>query len=292
MFTKNKVLYVLASTVMLAIFSFVFSSTVYATTRGIVTGNPVNVRSSPYIGENRLFQVERGQALYIHSVVGDFYRVTVNDYENVYIAHEFVRIYNTQGTINTDFAWVYDYPREEGGVSFSLIAIDRPIAITAVFADWYAVEHLGRVAFIERTHVNVPEFVSLPYKRLGYTIADEVISLARQYLGTRYLWGGMSPNGFDCSGFMNYIFRPFGIYLHRRSIDMATNGVYVSRKNLLPGDLVFFATMGGGRVSHVGMYIGGGEFIHSSSQRTGVMISSLSTAYWNRTYVTARRVLP
>jgi hypothetical protein len=277
---------------MVVIFSFAFSFSAYATTRGIVTGNPVNVRSSPYIGDNRLFQVERGQALYIHSLVGDFYRVTVNDYENVYIAHEFVRIYNTHGTINAEFAWVYDHPREEGGEAFSLLAIDRPIAITAVFKDWYAVEHLGRVAFIERANVNVPEFVSLPSKRLGYTIADEVISLAKQYLGTRYLWGGMSPRGFDCSGFMNYIFRPFGVYLNRRSIDMANNGTYVSRKNLMPGDLVFFATMGGNRISHVGMYIGGGDFIHSSSQRTGVMISSLSTAYWNRTYVTARRVLP
>ena len=294
MLSNNKILGAFTVFLLTLIFTIVIDSTVvYAATRGTVTGNSVNVRSSGHISsDNQLLQVDHGQALYIHGIYNEFYRVTVADIPNVYIARQFVRIYNTQGTVTSQFAWVYNLPSEEGGASFSLLAEGRPITITGVYGNWYAVEHLGRVAFTQRSNVSTPNFVNLPVVRMGYTIADEIISLAKQYLGARYVWGGNGPNGFDCSGFMVYILRPFDISVHRRSIDMATNGTYVSRNNLQPGDLVFFATAGGGRVSHVGMYIGGGDFIHASSQRTGVMISSMNASYWARTYVTARRVIP
>src|SRR5690606_255041 len=112
---------------------------------------------------------------------------------------------------------------------------------------------------------------------------------AKKYLGTKYVWGGESPKGFDCSGFTQYVFKNFKIKLNRVSRDQAKQGTAVSKSNLKPGDLVFFAT-NGGSINHVGIYIGSGKFIHAESQREGVTITSMSESFYARSYVKARRV--
>ncbi len=119
--------------------------------------------------------------------------------------------------------------------------------------------------------------------------ADAIIATAKKYLGTPYLWGGTTPAGFDCSGFTQYVFKAHGITLPRNSRQQYTVGTYVSKSNLKPGDLVFFDTEGNG-ISHLGIYIGNNQFIHSSSSK-GVVITSLSNTYWAPRYYGARRVL-
>lgn len=119
-----------------------------------------------------------------------------------------------------------------------------------------------------------------------------VIEKAAQYLGTPYLYGGSSPAGFDCSGFSQYIFSQFQISLNRTAASQYSNGYWVSKAELIPGDLVFFDCSGGAGISHVGIYSGDGNFIHSSSPRSGgVIYSSLNTGYYANTYVGARRVI-
>jgi len=130
----------------------------------------------------------------------------------------------------------------------------------------------------------------------GSKKAQQIISYAKQFIGTPYHWGGTSlRSGCDCSGFIYSVFRDNGISLDRSSCDMVNDGARVSKADLQPGDLVFFDTNGSnkGRISHVGMYIGGGNFIESSSSKAhwGVTISSLSSDYYSRTYVTAARVI-
>jgi len=125
-------------------------------------------------------------------------------------------------------------------------------------------------------------------------LAEQIVAHSLQFLGTPYVWGGNDlRHGVDCSGFVHHVFRDFGIVLNRTSATLAHNGVFVDRQALLPGDLVFFDTAGGGRISHVGLYIGDGYFIHSSVPGVGggVIISNLNEAYYARTYRTARRVL-
>lgn len=82
-----------------------------------------------------------------------------------------------------------------------------------------------------------------------------------------------------------------GIKLNRNSAAMASNGVQVSRNNLKPGDLMFFATGGGSRISHVGMYVGDGKLIHASSPSTGVKMDNINSSYYVNTFVTARRII-
>ena len=118
---------------------------------------------------------------------------------------------------------------------------------------------------------------------------SSIVSVAQNYLGVPYVWGGTSPSGFDCSGFTQYVFRQCGYSINRTADAQYSNGSYVSYDSLQAGDLVFFAnTYSASGITHVGIYIGGGEFIHAANG--GVKISSLSESYYSSRYYGARRI--
>ena len=123
--------------------------------------------------------------------------------------------------------------------------------------------------------------------------ADEMITYAKQFIGTPYVYGGTSlTSGVDCSGFIYSVYQDFGITLDRRSRDQINDGPRVAKEDLRPGDLVFFNTGGESEISHVGMYIGNGEYIHSTNgAANGVTISDINSDYALNTYVGAARIL-
>lgn len=125
-------------------------------------------------------------------------------------------------------------------------------------------------------------------------IVDKAIDIAKSKLGYPYVWGAEGPKSFDCSGFIYYIFKiNLNINIPRVSKDQSKYGKYIEKKDLQPGDLVFFDTDGinNGTVSHVGMYLGNGEFIQASSGRTMKVVISRLEGYYDRQYVTARRII-
>jgi cell wall-associated NlpC family hydrolase len=112
-----------------------------------------------------------------------------------------------------------------------------------------------------------------------------VVGIAMQYLGVPYVWGGASPSGFDCSGFSMYVFAKMGVSLPHHAASQFGMGTPVSKEQLQAGDLVFFNGLG-----HMGIYIGGGQFIHAPHSGDVVKISSLSDSWYARTWVGARRL--
>ena len=120
--------------------------------------------------------------------------------------------------------------------------------------------------------------------------AGNAVSYASSFLGTRYILGGASPSGFDCSGFTMYVYGKYGVNLAHSARAQASVGTAVDRANLQAGDLVLFKGATGNSIGHVGIYIGGNNFIHASNPSDGVKITSMSTSYYQTRYVTSRRV--
>lgn len=119
----------------------------------------------------------------------------------------------------------------------------------------------------------------------GYALSGTALSLR----GAPYRNGGVDPNGFDCSGFVRYVYQQHGVAMPRLAREQFRIGKSVDRGRLEPGDLVFFSTVAPG-ASHVGIVIGGDQFIHAPSERGVVRVENLSSQYWSTRYIGAKRV--
>ncbi len=137
------------------------------------------------------------------------------------------------------------------------------------------------------SHSSVSDYMAMQSDAGG---SDPILNKARSMRGVRYVWGEASRSGTDCSGFTSQVFRSQGVRLPRTSREQAKVGRKVRYQDLKAGDLVFFHTVRGRRVSHVGIYMGHGQFIHASSGGGQVQVNSLADGYYSHRLVTARRV--
>ncbi len=123
-------------------------------------------------------------------------------------------------------------------------------------------------------------------------LRNQIIQTARNFIGVPYRWGGQSVRqGFDCSGFTMAVYQLNGLMLPRSSWQQWNQGVFVKKEHLKKGDLVFFATKSSAKVSHVGIYVGDGKFIHAPGRGKRIRIDSLENSYFRTHYVGAKRYL-
>ena len=142
--------------------------------------------------------------------------------------------------------------------------------------------------------VKKPVVFANPYEETS-PIAADVLFRALGLVGTPYRWGGNTPDsGFDCSGLIKYVYNDAaGISLPRTTREMIVmQAQNVGQDKLQTGDLLFFATNGGSQVSHAGIYVGEGRFVHAPATGGTVKLDSLNKAYWQKAYLNAKRVLP
>ncbi|WP_410496934.1 SH3 domain-containing C40 family peptidase [Cellulosilyticum sp. ST5] len=183
---------------------------------------------------------------------------------------------------------VRNYPSKYGKVL--MLANAQELHILGQNDKWYRVSVKGEEGWVSKDFVEVPDDSFIPYSKV---LGEEIVDYGKLFIGTPYVWGGNDlRSGVDCSGLTQRVYAGFDIDISRVSYMQAKDGIPVTKSQLQPGDLVFFDTSGvnNGRISHVGIYAGNGQFLHADSTR-GVMLSRLSSNYYTRNYVMGSRIL-
>lgn len=260
--------------------------------KGLVTADEIDFRTGPSTEEEVISTLNEGAEVTIVSVSGDWCKVEYGGQKG-YISAEYLSadglpLVDPRGIVTGSCVNIRSIPSTEGNILTKVYA-GNVIDLFSLEDNWYAVSVNGTKGYICADYVRVYQ----PGAASG--VGAEAAASAYDYLGVRYVYGGSSPKGFDCSGFTMYIYGLLGYSLpHSATSQWQSTGTYVEREDLQPGDLVLFCDPSlskGKACSHVGIYVGDGEFIHASSSSTGyVKVSSLSESYYTNYYVGAKRV--
>ena len=314
-----KVLLILAATVAaVAALAITAGATELKTGIGIVEASGgLRLRSQASTSSDILSTAHNGDNVVVIRQVGDWYLVNYN--LKIGYMHSDYITFKERENIELGYGSVDPYLANiRSGPSTSSGLVDQAGSGAKVFifgfnCGWYKVKYNGQIGYIRSDLVTLLE---KPYcnsgssssgssysSATGYddsyssgsssssstSLGTQIANYGMSFVGYPYVYGGTSPSGFDCSGFVQYIYRQFGYSINRTATAQLANGYYVSYDSLIPGDLVFFGS--GSSASHVGMYIGGGEFVHAANSRSGVKISSLSESWYAARYIGARRIV-
>ena len=265
---------------------------------GSVKGSDVRMRSGASTTSSILGVYNTGTEMTITGESGNWYKVSYSGKDG-YVSKDYMTTTKPSSggsTSQTGYIKGNDVRLRSGaGTSYSILGTynnGTPLTITGTSGDWTAVTINGVKGYVNSAYVSTTKTEggngggSTPSASIGETI----VATAKQYMGAPYVYGGMSPSGFDCSGFVNYVYKLCGYSMSRVASSIYNNnGTYVEKANLQIGDLVFFAS-NSSSIGHVGIYIGNGQFIHSSSGAGCVVISDLSSSYYLKNYVGAKRI--
>ncbi|MEE0794231.1 MAG: SH3 domain-containing C40 family peptidase [Oscillospiraceae bacterium] len=259
---------------------------------GAETTTAVNLRTGAGTGNAIIATVGEGTALIVEADTGSGWYKVNYDGEIGYMSADYLSFSETMDL--TAQGWVDGSDvrmRAAAGTDSEIVRVTtygESVEILGVDGEWYKVSAGGKTGYIRGDYVSFTEPDPSQAPAAG-SIGEQIVAFAEQFLGTPYVWAGSSPSGFDCSGFVSYVFKNFGYTVNRTAASMYTNGVAVDKSELQIGDAVFFASSSES-IGHVGIYIGDGEFIHSSSGCGYVTISGLDESYYSRMYVGARRI--
>ena len=259
---------------------------------GAETTTAVNLRTGAGTGNAIIATVGEGTALIVEADTGSGWYKVNYDGESGYMSADYLSFSEIMDL--TAQGWVDGSDvrmRAEAGTDSEIVRVTtygESVEILGVDGEWYKVSAGGKTGYIRGDYVSFTEPDPSQAPAAG-SIGEQIVAFAEQLLGTPYVWAGSSPSGFDCSGFVSYVFKNFGYTVNRTAASMYTNGVAVDKSELQIGDAVFFASSSES-IGHVGIYIGDGEFIHSSSGCGYVTISGLDESYYSRMYVGARRI--
>lgn len=293
----------------------------------IITGDHVRFRTGPSLSSAILFTCNKGTEVFAEEENGGWTKCVIHGKAG-YISSQYIRREDSSPIAEipsvsaaAEKAEVYSQSRE-GYISGNNVRFrsdpslsgrilgefyfSNAVEITGTSGEWTAVYARGQNGFVysqyvkegkytpaekqEQNPAEKEEYISDPSAIMTASTGQDIADFALQYLGYRYCWGGADPaTGFDCSGFVYYVYSRFGYTLNRIAADQAKNGTPVSKNELQPGDILCFYSAGT-TIGHSGIYIGDGKFIHSATSNTGVIITELSGNYAKRGFE-ARRIV-
>ncbi len=275
------------------------SSVKDASGEGSINAYSVRLRSGPSTSYDILGTYSVGTTMTVTGDAGDWYRVSYNGTEGyVYKTYLTVGGSGSDSSSGSSVSSMDDIDAtvisavhfrsgpDTSYASQAVLSSGTSVTITGETEKWYRVRYDGSEGYIFKTYLTTGS-----YSAGSSTEGERVVSKAKEYLGVPYVYGGTSPSGFDCSGFVYYVFRQCGYSVTRTATTQNGDGYQVSRGELQPGDIIIFYNSAKSGIGHSGIYIGGGEFIHASSGGGRVMISSLSQTYYDTRFYSARRVL-
>ena len=259
-----------------------------ATGAGCTTGSSLRLRSAPSTSASVVTTLDKSVAVAILDDSTDgWYKISYNG-DTGYVSADYLTVdqdnlFTTYGRINTTGVNVRSGASTDSSV-LATIEEDAVVTVNGLVDGWYDVTcEYGTEGYIRSDYVDLTESASSN---------DGIVATAMQYLGTRYVYGGASASGFDCSGYTMYVYSQHGYSLPHSATSQWQSGLgtrVYSISDLQPGDLVFFndpARNAGKACSHAGIYVGNGQHIHASSSRSGgVIISSLTSGYYNDYFV-------
>ena len=260
---------------------------------GATTGSSLRLREDASTSSPIITTLNKGIAVSVlDDTLDGWYKIAYNGNTGFVSADYLIidkdNVFETYGRVNESAVNV----RAESNTDSDILAsVDAGTVVTVTgFEDgWFAVTcEYGTEGYIRS------DFLDLTSSSANSN-SSSILAAAKQHLGTRYKWGGSAPGGFDCSGFTMYVYGQYGYSLPHTASGQWQSGIgtkVYSISELQPGDLVLFndpSRNAGKACSHVGIYIGNGQHIHASSSKSGVVISSLTSGYYNTYYKGAIR---
>ena len=276
------------------------SDTVVKSTK-VVSASAVNFRTGPSTSYSKIATLSKGTEVGFISESNGWSKISYNGKVG-YMASEYLaNKTNAPSTGNSDNTVKSTKIVTASAVNFrtgpgtnyskiSTLSYGTEVGFISQSNGWSKISYNGKVGYMSSQYLGDKVSSNLPSSEK----ADKVIAFAKTLLGKPYVWGAEGPSSFDCSGFTQYVMKKsVGVSIPRVSRDQSKFGQYVNRNELKKGDLVFFDTDGAnnGYVTHVGIYMGNDDLIHASSGDKKVVISKLSSSYYTKAYVNARRVL-
>jgi len=272
-----------------------------ATQSGQIVGTKVNIRTSPDTSSSVITKLSDSRVSIIDSS-SDWYKISFSG-KTGWVSSDYIKVLSTKGRINANGVNFRSSASTTGKIIDSL-SKGTSVVILDTRSDWHKVKvgsEVGYVVtkFVSATNTAAKTSRSTTAETIDFSddISDdssmsEVIAYAKDYIGVRYVYGGKSENGFDCSGFVGFVYKHFGIKLNSSAASMYSNGTKVSKSALKAGDILFFDASSrkkAGSIDHVGIYMGNNKFIHASTSNHKVIIQNLSE--YRGTYLGARRVM-
>jgi cell wall-associated NlpC family hydrolase len=270
------------------------SATELKTGIGIVQSSGLRLRAKPSTDADIISTASYGDNVVVIRKVDNWYLVDYN-LDIGYMSADYITFKEREnvelgdGKANTSAVNMRSTPSSDGELLYQLPYGDTAYII-GFNCGWYKVQYNGETGYIRSDLLELTEKPIYNSASSSYTsLTTQIINYSMNFLGTPYVWGGTTPSGFDCSGFTKYVYGNFGYSLNRTAAQQLNNGYAVT--SLEVGDLVFFGNTysSSAAATHVGIYIGNNQFIHSAAG--GVKITSLSDSYYASRYVGARRIL-